>query len=40
MRRAQEDWDTLAQEIETPLPDFDGCFAKVRAFYEALPWGD
>lgn len=38
IRRARADWDTLVQEIESPLPDFDACFEKVRTFYEELPW--
>lgn len=35
--RARSEWNTLKQEIGE-LPDFDGCFAKVEALYQALPW--
>lgn len=35
---AQRDWNSNQLELETPLPDFDECYARVRAFYESLPW--
>jgi len=36
-RRARVDWNTI--ELETGgLPDFDGCFERVRIFYHKLPW--
>lgn len=35
--RAHSEWDTLQQEIGD-VPDFDECFAKVKALYQALPW--
>ncbi len=37
-RRARGDWPTLQDELPDKLPDFDAWFAKVRAFYEGLPW--
>jgi hypothetical protein len=37
IRRAKEEWDTLALEIGD-LPDFDACLARVDAFYRSLPW--
>lgn len=37
IRRAKEEWDTLALEIGE-VPDFDECFARVDAFYKTLPW--
>jgi hypothetical protein len=36
-KRARSEWDTLRQEIGE-VPDFDECFAKVEALYQALPW--
>ncbi|MCY4313703.1 MAG: nucleotidyl transferase AbiEii/AbiGii toxin family protein [Gammaproteobacteria bacterium] len=36
-RRAHADWNTI--ELETgDLPDFDGCFERIRMFYRKLPW--
>jgi len=36
-RRAGTDWNTI--ELETgDLPDFNGCFERVRIFYRKLPW--
>lgn len=37
-RRAKFDYDTLADEIEGPLPDFNGSYKIVEAFYRQLPW--
>lgn len=37
--RARSEWDTLRQEIGV-VPDFDVCFAKIKALYQALPWTD
>ena len=40
-RRSGADWASMAQELgEGELPDFEDCFARVVAFYEALPWAE
>ena len=31
-------WETLAAELEGPLPEFELCFGQIRNFYEELPW--
>ncbi|MFN5657904.1 MAG: nucleotidyl transferase AbiEii/AbiGii toxin family protein, partial [Pseudanabaena sp.] len=36
--RAQKDYHTLKDEIESELPDFDDLFQKVSDFYRSLPW--
>ncbi|MGR3277304.1 nucleotidyl transferase AbiEii/AbiGii toxin family protein [Acaryochloris marina NIES-2412] len=36
--RAQENYQTLKDEIEGKLPDFDELFEKVAIFYKSLPW--
>jgi hypothetical protein len=36
-KRAGSDWETLRLEIGD-IPDFEGCFSRVSAFYAALPW--
>jgi predicted nucleotidyltransferase component of viral defense system len=37
IRRARDDWDTLALEIGS-VTVFEDCFARVDAFYRSLPW--
>lgn len=36
--RAKENYQTLKDEIEGKLPDFDKLFHKVAVFYRSLPW--
>ncbi len=36
--RAQEHYQTLEDEVEGELPNFDELFLKVAAFYKSLPW--
>ena len=36
--RAQQDYQTLEDEIEGELPDFNELFQKVADFYRSLPW--
>lgn len=36
--RAQKNYQTLKDEIEGELPDFDELFQKVANFYRSLPW--
>lgn len=36
--RAQQHYQTLKDEIEGELPDFDQMFEKVSDFYKSLPW--
>lgn len=36
--RAKADWEAIRDELEEELPEFDGCFAEVEAFYRSLPW--
>lgn len=36
--RAQENYQTLEDEIEGELPDFDELFQRVYDFYKSLPW--
>jgi len=36
--RAKENYQTLENEIDGKLPDFDEIFAKVLKFYRSLPW--
>ncbi|WP_353572906.1 nucleotidyl transferase AbiEii/AbiGii toxin family protein, partial [Candidatus Albibeggiatoa sp. nov. BB20] len=36
--RAQEYYQTLKNEIEGELPDFDEMFKEVSKFYKSLPW--
>ena len=38
-RRSGAEWETMRLELgEGGLPAFEACFARVVAFYEALPW--
>lgn len=37
-RRAQADYQTLDDEIEGPLPEFETAYEIVRSFYQSLPW--
>jgi predicted nucleotidyltransferase component of viral defense system len=37
-RRAEQEYATLADEIQGNLPDFDESFKLVRSFYRSLPW--
>jgi predicted nucleotidyltransferase component of viral defense system len=37
-RRAAADYDTLKDEVQGDLPDFEVAYAEVLAFYQALPW--
>jgi len=37
-RRAAADYDTLKDEVQGKLPDFEVAYAEVLAFYQALPW--
>lgn len=37
-RRAEQEYHTLASEIEGELPDFDESFDLVEKFYKSLPW--
>jgi len=37
-KRSQEDYHTLADEIEGDLPDFDETYDAVNEFYKSLPW--
>jgi hypothetical protein len=36
--RARKNWDTMQEELEEPLPDFDERFSIVERFYRGLPW--
>lgn len=36
-RRSSAEWQTLELELGE-LPDFDGCYERVRHFYRDLPW--
>ena len=36
-KRSGADWDTMKLELGD-LPEFEGCFARVREFYRNLPW--
>lgn len=36
--KALKDYDTLADEVEGVLPDFDKAFDVVQKFYTSLPW--
>ena len=36
-RRSGAEWNTLELEIGN-VPDFETCFARVRDFYQKLPW--
>lgn len=36
--KLQQKWDSLAEELQEPLPPFQESFDRVRAFYEGLPW--
>lgn len=38
-RRAKEQYGTLADELEDPLPDFEESYADIERFYRGLPWG-
>lgn len=35
---AAREWETMQQEIEEQLPDFESCYTQVMNFYESLPW--
>lgn len=37
-KRAQKEYQTLADEIEGELPDFEESFAFIESFYRSLPW--
>ena len=37
-RRAAAEYDTLKDEVQGELPDFEVAYAEVLAFYQALPW--
>ena len=37
MERAARDWRSMELELGS-VPDFEGCFARVVAFYRNLPW--
>lgn len=39
-RRAQADYDTLDDEIDEPLPEFEATYEMVRSFYQSLPWNE
>lgn len=39
-RRAKADYHTLSDEIEGELPDFEGAYEGIAAFYRSLPWSD
>lgn len=36
--RAKEEYHTLADEVEGPLPDFDAAYENLVRFYKSLPW--
>jgi uncharacterized protein with HEPN domain len=36
--RAQIDYEKVAEEINGELPDFEEAFARVKRYYESLPW--
>jgi len=36
--RARAEWESMRMEIGGLLPPFDEAFARVAAFYKALPW--
>lgn len=39
MMRARQEYSSLADELEAgTLPDFDNSYARIRNFYESLPW--
>jgi len=38
--RSREEYESLAAEIDEPLPEFDLLFDEVCSFYESLPWDD
>ena len=38
--RSKTDYETLRDEIEVELPDFDKAYGVVRGFYESMPWGE
>lgn len=37
-RRAAAEYDTLKDEVEGSLPDFESAYAAVLALYRSLPW--
>jgi len=37
-RRAEADYQTLADEIDGLLPDFEKSYSKITSFYKDLPW--
>jgi len=39
-RRSKLDYETLADELEGELPEFDYSYDSVNAFYKSLPWGE
>lgn len=36
--RARQNWQSMQDELDQPLPNFDERYAIVRAFYVGLPW--
>ncbi|WP_321906154.1 nucleotidyl transferase AbiEii/AbiGii toxin family protein [Paraburkholderia tropica] len=38
--RSKSDYETLRDEIEVELPDFDKAYGVVRTFYESMPWDE
>ncbi|WP_100637093.1 nucleotidyl transferase AbiEii/AbiGii toxin family protein [Marinomonas sp. ef1] len=36
--RSKKEYDTLRNEVEGDLPDFDESFNRVKIFYKSLPW--
>lgn len=38
IRLSKEEYASLAQEIDEPLPDFDRIYVSVKSYYESLPW--
>ncbi|MBL4767399.1 MAG: nucleotidyl transferase AbiEii/AbiGii toxin family protein [Rhodobacteraceae bacterium] len=36
--RSKREWDTLQEEIQGVLPDFEETYERVKKFYEDLPW--
>jgi len=39
-RRSRIDYETLADELEGELPEFEYSYDSVNAFYKSLPWGE
>lgn len=38
--RSKAEYETLRDEIEVELPDFDKAYGVVRSFYESMPWSE